>query len=293
MGYIYKITNKINNKIYIGLTTRTVEHRWYQHLYNAVNYPHLTFKLYNSMRKYGIENFEITELEEINSFDHLLEREQYWINYYNSFINGYNMSLGGEGNLKCSHEKIYELWEEGFMQHEIAENLKISLSTVRDILYAYSGYNKNESFKRRAMFNSKKVIQFDLHGKKICEYDSIKEAADAIKREASGITLCCNHAPKHYTAGGFIWLWQDEESTICEWVNKLTQDPSVRRSIPELQKVVQLDMEGNVLNIFKNAKEAAQHCGRDHDRHIGDCCKGKKKTCFGYQWRFAYDLGLL
>ncbi|MBO5711413.1 MAG: GIY-YIG nuclease family protein [Acholeplasmatales bacterium] len=292
MGYIYKITNKITSKNYVGLTTRTIQHRWKQHLYNALNYPHLTFKLYNSMRKYGVENFDIELIEEIDTFEELVQREQFWINYYDSVNNGYNMTLGGEGNLKHSYEHIYNLWEEGLMQHEIAANLNISLSSVREILWGYSGYNKNESFRRRAMFNSKKVIQFDLYGKKVKEYNSLKDAADSIGRNPSGITLCCNHAPNHLTAGGFIWLWEDEADTIIEWVNKITQDPSSRRSIPELQRVVQLDACGNILNIFKNAKEAAQACGRDHDRHIGDCCKGKKKTCFGYQWRFAYDMGL-
>ena len=52
------------------------------------------------------------------------------------------------------------------------------------------------------------------------------------------------------------------------------------------QKVAQLDKDGNVIAIFNSAKEAAQSFGRPKDSHIGDCCKGRRKTCFGYRWRY-------
>ena len=56
MGYIYKIVNKINNKVYIGQTTRTIDIRWKQHL-NNIN--HVDTHLYRAMKNYGPENFSI------------------------------------------------------------------------------------------------------------------------------------------------------------------------------------------------------------------------------------------
>ena len=61
MAYIYKITNNINGKVYIGETTRTVQIRWNQHKTRARN-TQFTEYLYNAMRKYGIENFSAEEV---------------------------------------------------------------------------------------------------------------------------------------------------------------------------------------------------------------------------------------
>ena len=59
---IYKITNQINNKVYIGLTTCSLEYRWSRHITESKNINN-TKHLYKSMRKYGIKNFIIEEIE--------------------------------------------------------------------------------------------------------------------------------------------------------------------------------------------------------------------------------------
>ena len=99
MGFIYKISNNFNDKLYIGLTTKTnAKDRWYQHRYQA---RHLSSSdksyLHRAMNAYGVDNFTFEVIEEIDN-DLLPEREQYWINYYGSCVpNGYNLTLGGEG----------------------------------------------------------------------------------------------------------------------------------------------------------------------------------------------------
>lgn len=99
MGYIYKISNNFNNKLYIGLTAQAdAKSRWYQHRYLA---RHLSSSdnsyLHRSMNEHGVDNFTFEIIEEIDN-TLLPEREQYWIDYYNSYIpNGYNLTLGGEG----------------------------------------------------------------------------------------------------------------------------------------------------------------------------------------------------
>ena len=103
MGFIYIIKNKINDKVYIGQTTNTVQYRFNQHLMNA-NFEYKTGHLYNAMRKYGKENFYVETIEEISN-ELLDEREIYWIAYYDSFQNGYNSTIGGEGDKKYSEEE--------------------------------------------------------------------------------------------------------------------------------------------------------------------------------------------
>lgn len=98
MGVIYKATNLINGKIYIGQTTNFI-HRVYQHRSDSNNIEKRKGNSYfhNAMNQYGVDNFKFEIIEDIeNSL--LNEREQYWIKFYNSYSpNGYNLTLGGNG----------------------------------------------------------------------------------------------------------------------------------------------------------------------------------------------------
>ena len=110
MGFIYKITNLINQKIYIGLTTKVrPTDRYSQHRYCAAHLsPNDNSYLHKAMSKEGLENFSFEIIEEIDN--HLLsEREKYWIQKYNSYVpNGYNLTLGGEGTFGYSRAQSEE-----------------------------------------------------------------------------------------------------------------------------------------------------------------------------------------
>ncbi len=96
MGYIYKITNKINKKIYIGQTKKTIEERFQEHLKKAK--IHTNRYLYDAMNKYGYHNFIVSQIEQCDD-SKLDEREIYWIAFYHSNNKeyGYNMTIGGGG----------------------------------------------------------------------------------------------------------------------------------------------------------------------------------------------------
>lgn len=106
MAFIYKITNTNNNKLYIGKTSRDIKTRWEEHLRHINTYPDIP--LYRAMAKYGIESFSIEQIEECPEAI-VDEKEKYWINFYNSYKNGYNCTAGGDGSLKIYDE--YELQE--------------------------------------------------------------------------------------------------------------------------------------------------------------------------------------
>ena len=111
MGHIYKITNKINNKIYIGQTTKArPSDRFSQHRYAArhLDQKSNTNYLYYSMNKYGVENFTFEIIEEVDN-QLLNEREQYWISFYNCKAPfGYNMTDGGDGTQGFSRPQSIE-----------------------------------------------------------------------------------------------------------------------------------------------------------------------------------------
>ena len=111
---IYKITNLINNKIYIGKTTRTLSRRFYEHISRALSNKsevELAY-LHYAIKKYGKENFVIEKLDTAETIAELNEKECYWISYYNSTDSaiGYNLTDGGDGGATC---KNYSWWNDG------------------------------------------------------------------------------------------------------------------------------------------------------------------------------------
>src|SRR5690349_19340198 len=92
---LYIITNTINKKVYIGITTQTLNERWKSHLRDANN--RVPFDLHRAIRKLGKENFEIRKICDCSSIDKMKELEIRFISKFDSFRNGYNMTPGGDG----------------------------------------------------------------------------------------------------------------------------------------------------------------------------------------------------
>lgn len=92
LGTIYLITNKINGKQYVGQTARDMWTRFEEHCK-----PSNTTYLGKAIQKYGYLNFTLEEIERV-PLEKLDEREIYWIQYYNTYKNGYNQTLGGDGS---------------------------------------------------------------------------------------------------------------------------------------------------------------------------------------------------
>ena len=135
MTYIYKIENKLNGKIYIGKTLKTIQERWKEHCHDFKRERCEKRPLYSAMNKYGIENFFIEEIEQCEA-NILSEREKYWIEYYNSFKYGYNATTGGDGRSYLDYDLILSLWQEGKTITEISKINKCPLNTVHRILKA-------------------------------------------------------------------------------------------------------------------------------------------------------------
>lgn len=112
-GYIYIISNDINNKVYIGQTIETVEKRYKDHISASKSSNTKGVILYNAMRKYGVEHFIVKELKKISCIsntelrDKINELECYYISKYNSQNpNGYNITSGGSNVSESIKVKI-------------------------------------------------------------------------------------------------------------------------------------------------------------------------------------------
>lgn len=132
MSFIYKITNLLNNKVYIGKTDiHTIEERFKEHIKDS--YKYIDRPLYRAFNKYGIENFKIEEIEQCDIKDSC-EREKYWIEYYNSYKYGYNATLGGDGKAYIDRDLVIKTYNQVQNQNKVAELLNVSTDSVQYIL---------------------------------------------------------------------------------------------------------------------------------------------------------------
>lgn len=158
--YIYKITNKINGKSYIGQTTN-YQRRFREHRNKGYgeepNKP-----LYNAFDKYGIDNFDFEVIEDLT--ENYNEREKYWIQYYNTLLpNGYNIEPGGEEpplnigekspyaeHTKQQIEEIKELLKNTDISfEELAKKYNYSVSSILKINNGKIWFNQNNIYPLR------------------------------------------------------------------------------------------------------------------------------------------------
>lgn len=144
IGYIYKVTNIINNKIYIGQTIQDVKNRWYRHCSKSgISDNEMNTHFKRAILKYGKENFRVEIIEICDSKD-LDEREKYYIRYYNSYKSGYNSTLGGQDGAKpykTSEDlelQIIELYRYGFSLRELGRECSLDKTTVKGILVRHN-----------------------------------------------------------------------------------------------------------------------------------------------------------
>lgn len=91
--YIYCVTNIANGKMYVGLTTKTVEERWKGHLRSAERSNTVLAK---AIRKYGEKSFDISAIDIAETDEQLSHKERFWIGELNTLVpNGYNLTEGG------------------------------------------------------------------------------------------------------------------------------------------------------------------------------------------------------
>ena len=141
IGFIYKITNNLNNKCYIGQTIQNVKERFYQHCANKTGEKVLNMAIHRAILKYGKHNFKLEVIEEVEQ-ELLNEREIYWINYYNSYNNGYNSTIGGQSFINKPKDLDYETiiieYNSGKSLRSIGSKFNVDKRTIKDLLIRHN-----------------------------------------------------------------------------------------------------------------------------------------------------------
>lgn len=202
MAYIYKITNDINNKIYIGKTLFDIEKRFKEHCRDSRKINNEKRPLYSAMRKYGIEHFSVELIEECGNPE---EREKYWIEYYGTFKHGYNATLGGDGKAYLDYELIYATYQECKNINEVARICGVDSHSVGKVLSIY-GITSQERRKNKELNLCKPVARLDKNTGEILEvFASIKEASKKYPQTNKHISAVCNG--KRKSCGGYGWKY--------------------------------------------------------------------------------------
>lgn len=167
---IYKSTNKITEKIYIGQTTITLDKRIKNHAKEAkitTNRPFLS-----SINKYGIDNFVFEIIDIAENLDELNDKEIYWIDFYNSVSpNGYNVTGGGQGKKRVSTNELGKRISEGLKNSKKWQEIKNSEEYIKKIKDNFTGYNKGKKFssehkKKIWEKNKERILEFNKNTSK-------------------------------------------------------------------------------------------------------------------------------
>ena len=273
---IYKITCNETGKCYIGQSI-DIENRWFQHIC-AAKYETDNNKFYNAMRKYGYENFTYEIIEECsNSQAELDDRERYWIEYYNSYEDGYNSTRGGQNKAWIyDPEIIRKMWDDGFTTGEIKQVLGCSKTTINSRLRGYKDFNTYTShqrscgasatFRKLFTFSDKQkeffgecipVYQYDLDGNYLNSFPSLEAAVKAIGAKSPDNISNCWHRENQKTAYGYQW------SKI-----KVDKMPIVPKYSGKLVRCI------NTGEIFHSIPEAAAWANIKSKSNIRECCDG-------------------
>lgn len=197
-GIIYKVTNSINGKCYIGQTIKTLEQRKHEHIWNATNKKYKSY-LHNAINKYGIENFKWEMLCECSTNDMLNKKEMDSIIEQNSYIpNGYNLTLGGGGISGYKHsERTKEKIKQSRIGIKFSEKTKKKMSEywtgkkqspklIEKRILKTTGKKRSDEFKKKmsviATKYSKELILIALKMRKNKNsYDTISEIINVPK----------------------------------------------------------------------------------------------------------------
>ena len=211
MSLIYKITNIINKKSYIGQTTYSIDKRWKEHIADSKK-KNLNRPLYSAMRKYGVENFVIEVLEENIPLFLLDRKEIIYIQCFSTYKTGYNATVGGQGRRTTFNEKAmvqFFITNSNVSCAGAAKHFNVDFKTLKNVLIKYNCYERrlNKSYTDNLR---KPVDQYTKTGEYITTFIDARSACLHVTGSTDGnshINQCCRK--KRKSVYGYIWKWSN------------------------------------------------------------------------------------
>ena len=284
MAIIYKITNKVNGKVYIGETIRSLETRWKEHIHESFKEGHgYNYHLHTAIRKYGTDNFSIEMIDNCPD-EERFQLETKYIKQYDTTNpdKGYNTVVEGEGHILIATETILEAWNEGLTVLDTAKMLGIYKATVSNRLHANGITDEEINSRVNKMIQERCgfiVEQYDLNGNFIKEWPSASECGRN-GYNGSAISSVCRQ--EQITAYGYLWKYKNDNRNIIEWVDKVKNKKDSGKPKKPIQ---QLDLNKNIVAQYSSAAEAAKALNKKDKSNI--CAAARKhRKAYGYYWEY-------
>lgn len=303
MYCIYKATNKIDGKVYVG-KTNNLPKRKREH-FNDTRNLHLFSR---ALRKYGNDNFDWEVLEHsLETLEEANERERYWIKKNRSYFrwknaNGYNMTKGGDGgscwNIKkiASYNKsgkllaVFDSVTEAALFYGISGTTSLSAvcdnseRTCKGMMFA--SFDDAPLLEIKPFYRVSKrlvpIYQFDLNGNLIRKYDSITEACQS-GFSRSGILGCANG--RYKKSLGFIWRY---EKDLKESVGKKVEPVNSIKG----KYILQFTLNGQFVQKYNSCAEAARQNGIPNYKTIHKALTSDTHYSSGYKWHRTDDVNM-
>ena len=247
MFQIYKISNNLNNKVYIG-SSIDVERRWRQHKEASINEKdhHYNYPLMVAFRQFGIDNFTFEIIDTLPDYQTMIKAEHNWIVKENCVVpNGYNQTDN-------TNSPMFD------------PNVAKKMSDTKRDKYG------------------KRVSEIDLNGNIIDVWGSLAEAGEKTGLDRFKISDVCNG--RRLTTGDRVFRFLDEEENIIIPEVKVNQ-VQTNRITKTSRKVIKMDDNNNILQTYDSVALAAADNNCDASA-ISKVCKGKRNKCGGFKWMY-------
>ena len=308
---IYSITNNVNDKKYIGQSL-DIKNRWRHHINELNKNKHSNAHLQNAWNKYGEDRFKF-EIIQICTVSELDVKERYWITYYNSMENGYNLCEGGGGcrGYKHTNEEISKMraarnpepvlqmdnnlqiihrWESGSQAakalglfSQAINNCCNKINHVKSVGNYIWIYEKDEKTFDRDYYSNKNIAmpktvgQFNQDLKLLHIWDSCYEVEKKLNISAGEICTVCNH--KRNSSHGYIWAYVDKNGNFVDDYDY------TKIKIRAIKQVEQYTMDNEYITTFSSVRQASIKTGIYKDL-ISEACKGSRESAGNYIWKY-------
>jgi group I intron endonuclease len=251
---------------------RGVYGRWIEHLCRLRTGNHHSRYLQNVVNKYGEEGLRFKMIEICEDVNECRKREQEWINTYNSYKKGYNMTPITDRPLIT--EK---------MKRKLSERMRLKNPMKCPLTRAKVSATVSD-------ITSISVSQYTTEGKFIESYKNCDQAALKVGVDGSNIHRACSGSTK--SSAGYIWIFTHEitEELLQSRINKYkapiiqNKNTVLKRITSQWKPVNCYTLTGEFIKTYSSIKEAGKECGV-YPGNISNCTSGKYKTAGGFVWK--------
>lgn len=291
--YIYKATNKINGKSYIGQTI-DFEHRKHTHIHRRDGYCDPNSIFHMALDKYGEDAFEWEIIAEVPGKQFADAAEKELIRKYNTYKpNGYNLTKGGDGGsmwnaipvvcltLDGKFVKRYDsassASEDGFYYGGVLHSCRDATAKTKGYIFMFEDEYKKKGGRKKAKKPlpniAREIYQCDMDGKLIKKFPMIAIAEKELGINHSRIVGCANGRDK--TAGGYIFVYPEDFPI---------KNIEAHKKRVKGHKVAKVDRNtGEILSVYDRMSDAAKELGGSH-KMIHKVCDKPNKTAYGFKW---------